>query len=69
MMAQIELTPYRGPHGPSDVVSIEILFWCIFEVFQHITHADIATVVVAVEDDKPQKKLRQQRLRNVLVPR
>jgi hypothetical protein len=36
-----------------DVVSIEIIFGHIFEVFRHITQADAAVGVVADEDDKP----------------
>jgi hypothetical protein len=52
-----------------DVVAIEIIFGCIFEVFQHITQADTAAGVVADGDDKSQKKLCQQRLRNMLMPR
>jgi hypothetical protein len=33
VMTQIELPPYRGPRNPLDVVAIEIIFGCIFEVF------------------------------------
>jgi hypothetical protein len=52
-MTQIELPPYRGPCSPLDVVSIEIIFGHIFEVFRHITQADAAVGMVADEDDKP----------------
>jgi hypothetical protein len=53
VMTQIELPPYRGPCSPLDVVSIEIIFGHIFEVFRHITQVDAAVGVVADEDDKP----------------
>jgi hypothetical protein len=68
-MTQIEFSPYHGPRSPLDVVAIEIAFRRIFEVFRHITHADDAAGIVADGDDKPQKKPRQQMMRNVLVPR
>jgi hypothetical protein len=58
-MTQVELPPFHGPCKPLDLVAIEIIFGCIFEVFQHITQADAATGVVASGDDRPQKKPRQ----------
>jgi hypothetical protein len=33
VMTQIELPPYHGPCSPLDVVTIEIIFGSIFEVF------------------------------------
>jgi hypothetical protein len=69
VITQIELHAHRGPHSPLDVVAIEIVFGCIFDVFRYITQADAAMGVVADEDHKPQKKPHQQSLRNVLVPR
>jgi hypothetical protein len=33
VMSQIELLPYRRPHNPLDLVALEIIFGCIFEVF------------------------------------
>jgi hypothetical protein len=35
----IELPPYRGPRNPLDIVAVEHLFGCLFEAFQHISHA------------------------------
>jgi hypothetical protein len=32
-MTQVELSPYHGPRNPLDLVTIEIIFGCIFEVF------------------------------------
>jgi hypothetical protein len=33
VMTQIEIPSDRGPHSPLDLVAIEIIFGCIFEVF------------------------------------
>jgi hypothetical protein len=68
VMTQVELSPYRGPRNPLDLVTIEIIFECIFEVFQHISQA-AATGAAVTNDDRPQKRLRQPPLRKVLSPR
>jgi hypothetical protein len=54
-MTQIENPPYHGPRSPLDLVAIEINFGCIFEVFHHITWADVATGDLADDNDRPQK--------------
>jgi hypothetical protein len=33
VMTQIELPPYREPRRPLDLVTIEIIFGCLFETF------------------------------------
>jgi hypothetical protein len=33
VMTQIELSPYRGPRSPLDLVTIEIIFERLFEAF------------------------------------
>jgi hypothetical protein len=68
VMTQIELPPFHGPHSPLDLVAIEIIFGCLFEAFQHTSKANDAGTS-AGDDTRPQMKPRQQRLRNVLVPR
>jgi hypothetical protein len=39
VMVQIELPPYRGPQRPLDLVTIEIIFGHLFEVFRHAPQA------------------------------
>jgi hypothetical protein len=56
VMTQIEFPPYRRPHSPLDLVVIQNIFGCLFEVFQHISQAAVAG---ASTDDstRPQKKM------------
>jgi hypothetical protein len=65
VMTQIELPPYHGPHSPLDLVTVEIVFGRIFEVFRHISQAAAA----ADDNDRPTKRSCQPSLRKVLVPR
>jgi hypothetical protein len=67
VMTQVELPLYHRPHSPLDLVAIEIIFGCIFEMFWHISQA--ATGTVATDDDRPQKRFHQPPLRKVLTPR
>jgi hypothetical protein len=67
VMIQIELPPYCGPRSPLDLVAIEIIFGCLFELFQRISQAT-STGTSAGDDIPPRKKLRQPLLKKILVP-
>jgi hypothetical protein len=67
-MTQIELSPYRGPCSPLDLIDAEIIFGHLFEAFQHISQA-IDTGTSAGNDIQPQKKMCQPVLKKILVPR
>jgi hypothetical protein len=54
-MTHIELPPYRGPYSLLDLITVEIIFGCIFEAFQHTSQA-VAAGVAATDDDKPSKR-------------
>jgi hypothetical protein len=67
-MSQIELPTYRGPHSPLDLIVVEIIFGCLFEVFQCISQAT-GTDTLAGNDTQPRKKMHQPSLKKILVPR
>jgi hypothetical protein len=54
-MTQIELPPYRRPRSPLDLVTIEIIFWRLFEAFQRTSQA-AGTESSAGGDTQPLKK-------------
>jgi hypothetical protein len=68
VMTQIELSPYRGPRSPLDLIDAEIIFGHLFEAFQRISQA-IDTGTSAGNDIQPQKKMCQPLLKKILVPR
>jgi hypothetical protein len=68
VMIQIELPPNHGPRSPLDLVTIEIIFGCLFEVFQHVSQ-DAGTGTSTDIDNPPKKKTRQPSLKKILVPR
>jgi hypothetical protein len=68
VMSQVELPPYREPCSPLDLVTIEIIFRCIFEAFQRISQATIAGVTI-VDVDKPRKRVHHLSIRKALMPR
>jgi hypothetical protein len=37
VMTHVELPPYRGPHGPLDLIAFKIICGRIFEAFQHMS--------------------------------
>jgi hypothetical protein len=60
--------PYRGPRSPLDLIAIEIILGCLFEVFRHTSQA--AGTGTSIDNDiQPQKKMRQPSLKKILVPR
>jgi hypothetical protein len=68
VMTQIELPPYRGPKSPLDLVAIEMIFWCLFEVFQRTSQAVGARSSVG-GDTQPLNKKRSLMLKSILTPR
>jgi hypothetical protein len=68
VMTQIELSPYRGPRSPLDLVVVEIVFGRLFEAFQRISQA-IGTSTSVGDDIQPWKKMHQPPLKKILVPR
>jgi hypothetical protein len=67
-MTQIKLPPYRMPRSLLDLVAIEIIFGCHFEVFQCVSQ-DTGTGTSTDVDIPPKKKTRQPLLKKILVPR
>jgi hypothetical protein len=55
VVGQINLPPYRGPWRPLDLVAIEIIFGCLFEVFRHVSQ-DTGTKTSAGDDIQPLKR-------------
>jgi hypothetical protein len=53
-MTQIELPPYHGHRRPLDLVAIEIVFGCLFEVFRHACQA-ASTRTLASDDTQLQR--------------
>jgi hypothetical protein len=39
VMTQIELPPYHRLQSPLDLITVEIIFGCLFEAFQHASQA------------------------------
>jgi hypothetical protein len=67
-MTQIELPPYRGPKSSLDLVAIDIIFGCLFEVFRRTSQVAGAGSSTG-GDTLPQKKKRVSMLKSILAPR
>jgi hypothetical protein len=55
VMTQIELPPYRRPQRPLDLVTIEIIFGRLFEVFRRASQA-AGNETSADDDTQPPKR-------------
>jgi hypothetical protein len=68
VMSQVELPPYHGPCSPLNLGAIKIIFGCIFEAFQQLSQA-AAIGAVAIDVDKPMKRVRHLPIRKALLSR
>jgi hypothetical protein len=55
VMSQIELSQYRGPCSPLDLVAIEIIFRCLFEAFRHTSQVAAVSDATDGNDRLPKK--------------
>jgi hypothetical protein len=67
VMFQVELPPYRGPHSSLDLFAIEIIFGRIFEAFQQISQAVVASATSA-DASRPMKRVCHPPLKKALMP-
>jgi hypothetical protein len=63
-----ELPPYRGPQSPLNLVDVEHIFECLFEVFWHVSH-EARTDTSAGHDAQPSKKAWVPLLRRMIMPK
>jgi hypothetical protein len=63
-----ELPSYHGSRNQLNLVSVNLAFGRLFEVFQHISQA-IRTDATAGADTQPAKKTRAPSMRRILAPR
>jgi hypothetical protein len=63
-----ELPSYHWSRNRSKLVSVNLVFGCLFEAFQHISQV-IGTDATAGADTQPAKKTRAPSMRRILVPR
>jgi hypothetical protein len=68
-MTQVELSPYRIPHSPLDLVDVKIIFGRIFEAFWQMSQAAVVGVVPAANDKPVHKKPSWISLKKALSPR
>jgi hypothetical protein len=68
VMTQIKFPPYRRPRRPLDLVVIEIIFGCLFEVFPRASQA-AGTGTSVGDDTQPPKRTRAPTVKTILVPK